>query len=255
MAPLLEIWERGTVPGWDFVSALFRGGSVSIRSTEKLDRKALKEDGLLNVVNDAGEYVRANMNLVLGVLAGIILAVGIALLLRHDAKQKETQAATNLSQVVLAYSTGQLDRAVEAATALQSTNAGSAAAVASKYLGGAALLRLGRYPEAEQSLRGYLESSGKMPLYENAAHGALAAAMEAQGRYAEAATEYQQLASKLTGTAASQAELSAARALRAAGSMDQSKAILEKLAAEQTSVAREAKLELAVLEATAGARP
>jgi tetratricopeptide (TPR) repeat protein len=225
------------------------------RSQAKIDRKALKQDALTMLMAHVEEYVRANMNLVLGILAGIAVIVLLGFLWKNDARQKATQADASLGQVVLAYMGGQLDQVVELSNALQTTSPGTAAATASKYLAGAALLRQGRFPEAEQSLRSYLESSGKMPLYENAAHGALAATLEAQGRHADAATEYQQLATRLTGNAASQAQLDAARALRAAGSLDQAKEILEKIAAEPTPASREAKLELAILAGTATARP
>ena len=45
------------------------------RTGERLDRKALKEDVLLNFVEQAGEKVRSNMNLTLGVVAGYLAAV------------------------------------------------------------------------------------------------------------------------------------------------------------------------------------
>lgn len=224
-----------------------------VRTTEKLDRKALREDAVLNAVNQAGEYVRANLNLVLGVLAGVAVVVLLGVLWKNDARQKAAQSDLALSQVVLAYAGGQLDRTIELANALQTTAANSPGGIASKYLAGAAMLRLGRFPEAEQSLRAYLEGANRMPLYQTAAQGALASTLEAQGRHAEAATLYQELAAKLSGPAALQAQLDAAGALTAAGSADQAKSILEKLSVEQGPIGREAKLELAILQGAGAA--
>jgi thioredoxin-like negative regulator of GroEL len=108
-------------------------------------------------------------------------------------------------------------------------------------------LRLGRFPEAEQSLRGYLDGVAKNPFYENAARGALASTLEAQGRYADAAAQYQELAAKLPESMSQETQLDAARALRAAGSIEQAKAILQKLADGNSQAARKAKLQLAIL--------
>jgi TolA-binding protein len=224
------------------------------RTRQRLDRKALKQDGLLNFVGQAGDVVREHLNVALGVLAGAAVVVLLGVLWRHDAREKNQQSEQGLSAVLSLYAMNQPDRAIEAATSLQSTNPGSRAAVAARYLSGISQLQLGRFAEAEQSLRSYLEAAAKMPIYENAAHGALAAALEAQNRFADAAAEYRLYASKLDGQPALHAQLDEARVLREAGSIDEARTLLKKLADERM-VAREAKLQLAVLENLAAARP
>jgi len=221
---------------------------------QRLDRKALKQDGLLNFTNRVGLYTQKHMNLALGVLAGVVVIVGLGLLWRNDARQKAVQAGQGLSQVIQAYAMNQPEQVIERANALQSTSPGTPGSVAAKYLAGAAQLQLGRFAEAEQSLRSYLESSAKMPMYENAARGALGAALESQSKFAEAAGEYQTLAAKLEGTAALRAKLDAARALRQAGSIDEARGLLEQLAKEPVT-AQEARLQLAIIGNLAAARP
>jgi len=222
------------------------------RTGERLDRKALKEDVLLNFVEQAGDKVRSNMNLTLGVVAGIVVIGVLAMLWRQDVQQKSTQANQSLSQVVVGYANGQFDQVIELSNSLQTTNPGSKSAVMSKYLAGASMMRLGRFAEAEQSLRAYLAEAAKYPFYENAAQTALASSLEAQGKFADAAAIYQELAAKLGEPLASEAQLSAARALGRSGSVDQAKAILQKLAGDNGTKAREARIELAILQS---ARP
>lgn len=224
------------------------------RTTERLDRKALKEDGLLNFMERAGEYVQANLNIALGILAGVAVIIAVGVLWTRDARQKAHRADTNLSSAVMAYATGQYDKAVQVANDLQTSAAGTDAALLAKYVAGASQLRLGRFQEAETSLRSYLDSASKNPFYENAARGALASTLEAQGRFADAAGLYQELAGKLPEPMSIDAEIDAARALAAAGSVDQAKAILQKHATGTTQQARKARIELAILDAAPAAK-
>jgi tetratricopeptide (TPR) repeat protein len=219
------------------------------RTGERIDRKALKEDALLNFVEQAGDHVRANLNLTLGVIAGVVVVALLAMLWRQDVRQKASAADESLSQVVVGYANGQYEQVVELSNSLQTSSPGSKSAVLSKYLAGASQMRLGRFPEAEQSLRAYLAESSKYPFYETAAQTALAASLEAQGKNADAAVIYQEQAAKLAEPLASEMQLSAARALGRAGQVDQAKNILEKLAGDNTGAnAREARIELAILQ-------
>jgi len=170
---------------------LFLGGLLLARTGERLDRKALKEDALLNFVEQAGDRVRANLNLTLGVIAGIVVVGILAMLWRQDVQQKSTAADQSLSQVVVGYANGQFEQVIELSNSLQTTSPGSKSAVMSKYLAGASQMRLGQFAEAEQSLRAYLAEAAKYPFYENAAHTALASSLEAQGKFPEAAAIYQ----------------------------------------------------------------
>ena len=132
---------------------------------------------------------------------------------------------------------------------MQTNYAGSSAAVLAQYIGGKCQLQLGKFAEAEQSFRSYLASAAKAPFYEQAAQTALAASLEGQGKYAEAASTYQEAGSKLSEPLASEARLDAARALRLAGSVDEARKLLQGLVADQTSeVSRQAKIDLAVLD-------
>jgi tetratricopeptide (TPR) repeat protein len=220
------------------------------RTEGSVQRKALEEDALTSAVNRAADYTATHRNLVLGVTLGLIAAVMLTVLWLRESRSKASVSGDTLSQVVLGYANGNFDQALELANTVQSQHPGTEAAVLAKYLAGACQLRLGRFQEAEQSLRGYLDVAAKAPFYERAARSALAATLTAQGRAGEAATIYQEEAAKLPEPLAATASLDAARALAAAGSYDQAKPILETLAKGTDATARQAKIELAVLEST-----
>lgn len=227
------------------------------RTQERLDRKALKQDALVNLVAQWGDWVSVNSKTVVGVAVGVLVLIVLGVLWVRDTRQRGTAADQTLSQVVLGYANGAYDQALQLALDLQTQNPGSRGAVMAQYMAGMCQLQLGKFAEAEQSLRAYVEAASKAPFYESAARPALAAAIEGQERHAEAAAMYQEAAVAAPEPQASQLKLKAARAFRAAGSMAQAKSILQALATgDPNAVMGEVKQELAVLEnLTAAAAP
>jgi tetratricopeptide (TPR) repeat protein len=221
------------------------------RTRERLDRKTLKHDPLMDFIGKAGDYVGANANRVLSIAAGVVVVIVLAVLWTRGQSQKGSESDLRLAQVVAAFSNLQYEPAIELATSMQSNFPGTRAAVLSKYIAGKAQMQLGKFPEAEQSFRGYMAEASKDPFYENSVRSSLAASLEAQGKYAEAASMYQEASGKLTEPLASQAKLDAARALRLAGSYEEAKKLLQPLTEDRTSpLSQKARIELAVLESS-----
>jgi hypothetical protein len=111
-------------------------------------------------------------------------------------------------------------------------------------------LRLGRLPEAEQALRSYLAAADKAPFYRSSVRPALAAALEGQGKHAEAAALYEEGSGLVEEPLATRLKMDAARAHIAAGARDQARTILKTIGeSDNAQFARQAKSELAVLDA------
>jgi tetratricopeptide (TPR) repeat protein len=215
----------------------------------RVDRKALRQDPLLNFTSRAMEYVSTHATLVLGVAAGAAALVVLITLWSHGRQEKTSTADMRASSVVAAFSAGQFDTALQMADAILSSHPGTRGAVIASYIKGKAQLQLGKAAEAEQSFRSYLAASGKAPFFETAAQQALAATLETEGRYAEAAEMYQTLAAKLEEPLAVDARLDAARAYRLAGSTDRAKALLQELQEKESATSRRVRIELAIMEA------
>ena len=220
----------------------------------RVNRKSLKQDPLLNFTSRAMAYVEANSTLAMGIAAAVVLGVVLAVLWARGRTEKSTTADLRAAALVGAYTNGQFDTVLEMATAMQGTYPGTRGALVATCLKGKAELQLGKFSEAEQSFRSYLESSEMAPFYETAAQQGLAASLEGQGRFAEAAETHAKLAQELEGPLADEAALDAARAFRIAGATDQARRLLEALEAKDNVYSRRARIELAVLD-NAGATP
>lgn len=214
------------------------------------EKTTVEADPVLTGIQRALGYGSQHMNLVLGVAAGVIIVVALGLLWNRDRVSKSRQSAESLSAVVSAFGSGAYDQSLELANALQTQHAGTSPASLASYFVGVSQLRLGRFAEAETALRTYLTQAAKAPFYEQAAQVALAAALEGQKKYAEAAQIYQTEAAKMPDAMAADVQLDAARALRLAGQTDQAREILQKLAEGTTPAGRQAKIDLAVLNSS-----
>jgi len=220
------------------------------RTVERVDRKTLKEDELLNLVNRATAWVQANTTRALAIVGGAILVLVLLWLWSRSNTRQATEADSSLSQVIASVAGEQWAPALELATNLQSRFPGSRSAILSTYLAGMCQLRLGRLPEAEQSMRSYLQAADKAPFYRASAGPALGAALEGQGRFAEAGKLYEESSAAVEEPLATRLKMDAARAYAAAGSRDQARALLKSVAdATNTPLARQAKTELAILDA------
>lgn len=220
------------------------------RTLERVDRKTLKEDELLNLVTRVTAWVQANTTRALAIGGGAILLVVVLVLWSRSNARQATEADTSLAQVVAAVAGQQWAPALELATSIQGRYPGSSAAILSTYLAGMCQLRLGRLSEAETSLRSYVESSGKAPFYSNAARSALAAALEGQGKFPEAGKLYEEASTGIEEPLGSRMKLDAARAYAAGGANDRARELLKSVAdAPNAPLARQAKTELAVLDA------
>lgn len=207
------------------------------------------EDPVMTSIHRGLDYMTTHLNIVLGASAGLVVVVLVAVLWSRDHAARDAAADNSISEVVLGFAGGSYQATLDAANAVQTSHPGTEAARNAKYFAGACQLRMAQFPEAEQTLRAYLAEAGSKGFYEHAARAAVAASLEGQNKFADAAALYQEEANVLPEALANDARLDAARALQRAGSVDQAKEILQKLTELTNSpVARQAKIELAVIE-------
>ena len=225
------------------------------RQTTRVARESLKHDPFFDFTSRATAFVSANLSTVLGVIGAIVLAVVLTTFWSRSRSEKTLRSDLQSSILVSNYVAGQYQNCLDLATQLQNAYGGTRAAVLADYVKGMAQLQLGRYLDAEQSLRAYLDKSSKAPFYEKAARRSLAACLEAQNRFADAAEGYKALAATLTDDEADEALLDAARAYRLAGAAEQARSVLKSVVEKDKASARQARIELAVLDAVGVTTP
>ena len=225
------------------------------RQTTRVTRDSLKHDAFFDFTSRATAFVSANLSTVLGVVGAIALAIVLTTFWSRSRGEKTLRSDLQSSVLVSNYVAGQYQNSIDLATQLQNAYGGTRAAVLAEYVKGMAQLQLGRYLDAEQSLRAYLDKSSKAPFYEKAARRSLAACLETQNRFADAAEGYKGLAATLTDDEADEALLDAARAYRLAGATEQARSVLKSVVEKDKSNARQARIELAVLDAVGATTP
>lgn len=225
------------------------------RQTTRVDREALKHDAFFDFTSRATAFVSANLSSVLGVTGAVILAVVLAVFWSRSRTTKAIESDQQASVMVSNLVAGQYQNCVDLANQLQNNYGGTRAAILADYVKGKAQLQLGSYQEAEQSFRSYLDKSSKAPFYEKSAQLGLAASLEGQSRYSEAAERYQTLAGHLIENEADEAMLCSARAYRLAGDTEKARAVLQGVIDKGQPSARQARIELAVLNAAGVTTP
>jgi tetratricopeptide (TPR) repeat protein len=223
-----------------------------VARADRIDRKTLRQDPLLNFTGRATDWTGKNANLAIGIVAAVVVGVVLLVFWSRGRVDKVSDADQRIAAVLGNYQAGEYQATVDLAENMRTSYPGTRAAVLVSFVEGQAQLRLGNAAAAEQAFRSYLDSSAKAPIYADAAAIGLAASMEAQNRYAEAGQQYENAAGKLPEAQADQARLDAARCYRNAGNTAQARTLLEQIKEGGGLQSRRATIELAVLDALGG---
>ena len=218
-------------------------------SRDRIDKKELRQDALVNFMGRAGEYAKANANLFIGAILAVIVIVVLLAFWGRGRSERSLEANVRAEASVGAFAVGEYQTALQMADGVIAGYPGTRAATLSSYVAGQSNLQLGNFIAAEQSFRRYLTSADKEPFYEKSGQLGLAASLEGQQRFAEAANLYLQTAETLADNLAEQARMDAARCWRLAGSFDQAERLLQQVVDDGELLSSRATIELAVVEA------
>jgi tetratricopeptide (TPR) repeat protein len=216
---------------------------------DRINRKQLKEDALVTFMGRMGAKIQANANLVIGGVLALVVIIVLLVFWSRGRSERSTEANVRAEASVGAFSVGEYETSLQMADGVMASYPGSRAAVLAAYVSGQSNLQLGNFIAAEQSFQRYLDGVDKEPFYENSARRGLAASLEGQQRFREAAAIYLQAADAVSGQLAEETRIDAARCWRLAGDFDQAERLLQQVAAGDDVLASRASLELAVVEA------
>jgi tetratricopeptide (TPR) repeat protein len=216
--------------------------------SDRLTKQQLKQDPLMKRTAEAADFASRHARVLTGGVIAVLVVVAAGYFVSAGSHKAGSRAAALLTQAWGYYNQNQMDAASSRLDELLNTSGGTAPGKRALLLYGAIRYDQGKYGDAEQYYRRALAALKDEPFLGMAARRGLAATLENEKKYAEAAQTYQDLADNAPdGSLKAELRLSVARNYMKAGERDKARAIYHELAdnTDNAQVAQEAKLRLA----------
>ncbi len=220
--------------------------------SDRLTKQQLKEDPLMKGTAEAADFAAHHAKLLFAGAAALVVLALVVFFVRTSGHRADDQTSGLLAEAWADYNQGNLDGAAAGLDDILDRAGGTMAGKRALLLYGDVRYDQGRYEDAETYYRRAASAFKADPLQAMAARRGLAASLENEKKYAEAAETYQTLAdSAPNASLRAQLRLDVARNALKAGDRDQALSIYGELAenADNPQAAQEAKLRLAELQA------
>jgi tetratricopeptide (TPR) repeat protein len=198
--------------------------------SERPTRAELEEDRFVEWIMQAADFLKERMQFVIAAAAAVAVIVVLISYLRSAEEEARLQASTSFGQVLMADANGDVAQALEIAENLIREHRGTPAAAQGVVYLANRYFRQGRLDEAQRLYETYLEDYGDVDVLVFAAWSGVAACIESQGQFAQAAEKYVQYADRYDGQQASLALMSASRCYALAGETAAQKKALRRIA-------------------------
>lgn len=217
------------------------------RAHGRLTKKDLKEDELVTRALQMWAYIEKNYPKLLAGLGAIVVVALAGMLIKNQSDQQTQASIDALGNVRIALHQGKVEDAVFQAERVAEEYSGKPAAGQALLLLGGLHYDLGRYAEAQTAYQGYLSTYGDEGPAGYAAWGGIAACLEEQGSYVEAAEKYVAYADQYgTSPFAPIVLKEASRCYVNAGDLEKAQGVLQRIVKDypKSSIVRSAKAEL-----------
>jgi outer membrane protein assembly factor BamD (BamD/ComL family) len=162
---------------------------TAAKAKKRLTRRELKEDKLIILAKKFEVFYEQNRKVLLAIGAGILVVAVVALLVRANRERAFQDASLELTIAKIMFDMGNLDQAEPQLQSIKDKYGGRIAGEAQYYLARAAFMR-GDVEKAEAAFRDYVNNYHVDSYLDVSAIAGLAASVESQGKYAEAAEIY-----------------------------------------------------------------
>ncbi len=226
--------------------------------SDRITRQQLKEDPLMRQTAAVADFASQHARILIGAALVVVLLVVGLVLVRSGGRRADEKSAAKLTQAWSDYSRGQLQPAAALAEEILREAGGTNVGKRTLLLMADIQYDQGNYSEAEGYFRRARDAFSTDPILGQAARRGLAASLENQSRYAEAASVYEELAvNAATPAAAAEVRLDAGRNLLRAGNRDEAAAVFEALSenVDNPQVAQSARMRLAEIQESPAAEP
>lgn len=161
-----------------------------LKPKKRITKHELKEDKLVTLTFKANAYIQNNIKHILYGTIGA--AVFMFLILSYYYSNKRTQAAAmaEVGKAQLVYESGNYNIAKDVFKEVISKYKGEEGAGIAVYFAGDCYFRLGDLTKAKEYFRKYLDDYNDKKILANSSASGLAACLEEEGQYLEAAKQY-----------------------------------------------------------------
>ena len=198
--------------------------------SERPTRAELEEDRFVEWIMQAADFLKERMQFVIAAAAAVAVIVVLIGYLRSAEEEARLQASISFGQVLMADANGDVSQALEIAENLIREHRETPAAAQGVVYLANRYFQQGRLDEAQRLYETCLEDYGDVDVLVFAAWSGVAACIESQGQFAQAAEKYVQYADRYEGQQASLALMSAARCYALAGETAAQKKALRRIA-------------------------
>lgn len=201
-----------------------------LKPRKRLTRKQIKQDKFIITVMKVLRYVQRNAKwVVIGVVALLVVVLALAVT-RQQKKSREIRSIEALGGAQMAKWAGQDEEALKLYQQITEEFGGTKSAGEAWVALGNLYFEQKQWEQAENAFKRYLKKYNDDPILTYTAWSGIAACLEEQGRYQQAAEKYQSFADQNHDSAwAAPALYNASRCFRLAGQLPQAKMALQRI--------------------------
>lgn len=222
-----------------------------LKPKKRITRKEIKQDKLVTVYFKVNDWIGENSKIVFGGLIAIVVVAALAMLFSSQQRANEEKASVDLAMAERMFEVGQYRDAIDVLNILVESYGGTKSGRIGKFFLATAHYNLKEYEFGESNFRKFLSKGVKDPLMCSSAMSGIAACLEQQGNFAEAAIQYKKAAEKYPEEIiVSSALFNSARCYIQAEQNQTAKTLFKKIIADypDSDEAEKAKVQLAMLE-------
>ncbi len=226
--------------------------------SDRMTKQQLKEDALMKTTGEAVDFASHHARLLVGLVVGLVAVAAVVFFVRTGGQKAQSRSAGMLTEAWADYNNGSLEPAAARLDDILKDSGGTRAGKQALLLYGDIRYAQGRFTDAAGYYRRAQSAFKGDPILGMAARRGLAASLENDKKYADAARTYQSLAD----TAPNQVTradllLDVARNQLRAGDIEAATKIYQEISdnPENPQAAQEAKLRLAETRYARGTAP
>ncbi|MCD6167392.1 tetratricopeptide repeat protein [bacterium] len=169
-----------------------------LKPRRKLSRRQIKQDKLVTYYLQATDFINRNSKLVLTGVIGFVVVVVLVTMILRSKHQANLAASGILAEAMLYYQMEDYDKAIPILEKVVKNYSGTRnAGLATFYLANCYYYK-NNYRNAKKYYQKYFDDYHSMPLLSSSALAGIAACLETQGKFLEAAQYYHKSATKFS---------------------------------------------------------